>query len=199
MPLSPEQKQTVAAWAAAGDTLAAIQKKLSEQFKISMTYMEVRFLVDDLGLELKNPAAPKPEATSDLTKARPAQPASPDSKGGLFDKLKKAVGAGKEEEAETPGVMDAEEGDLPPGAEEDALPADLAGGGRVKVEVDRIVRPGAVMSGTVTFSDGVAAKWAMDQHGRLMLDSSRKGYQPSAADVQTFQRELSQQLQRHGY
>jgi len=30
MPLSPEQKQAVAAWAAAGDNLAAIQKKLAE-------------------------------------------------------------------------------------------------------------------------------------------------------------------------
>jgi len=34
----------------------------------------------------------------------------------------------------------------------------------------------------------------MDQYGRLMLDLGKKGYQPSADDVQAFQRELSRQL-----
>jgi len=71
--------------------------------------------------------------------------------------------------------------------------------GSVKVEIDRLVRPGAVVSGSVTFSDGTAGKWAMDQHGRLMLDTGKKGYQPSPGDVEVFQRELSTQLQRHGF
>ena len=62
MPLSPEQTKAVASWVAAGDSLAVIQNKLSEQFKISMTYMDVRFLVDDLGLELKNAAQVSGEA-----------------------------------------------------------------------------------------------------------------------------------------
>ena len=75
MPLSPEQKQAVAAWVAAGDNLSVVQKKLVEQFKVSMTYRDVRFLVDDLGLELKN-AAPKTDA-SDVTKAQVAKPAAP--------------------------------------------------------------------------------------------------------------------------
>src|SRR5436309_14215763 len=74
MTLSPEQKQAVTSWIAAGDNLSAIQKKLSEQFKISMTYRDVRFLVDDLGLELKN-AAPKTDA-SDVSKATVAKPAA---------------------------------------------------------------------------------------------------------------------------
>jgi hypothetical protein len=51
----------------------------------------------------------------------------------------------------------------------------------------------------VTFSDGVSGKWALDQQGRLMLDTPQKGYQPNPADVQTFQRELQTQLQRQGY
>ena len=75
MPLSPEQKQAVSDWIAAGDNLSTVQKKLTEQFKVSMTYRDVRFLVDDLGLELKNPA-PKPDA-SDVTKAAVAKPAAP--------------------------------------------------------------------------------------------------------------------------
>jgi transposase len=69
MQLTPEQKQTVAAWVAAGDNLSTVQQKLTEQFRISMTYRDVRFLVDDLNLELKDPA-PKVDA-SDVSKAPP--------------------------------------------------------------------------------------------------------------------------------
>ena len=66
MSLTPEQKSTVATWVAAGDNLSAVQKKLLEEFKITMTYMDVRFLVDDLELTLKD-AAPKADA-SDVSK-----------------------------------------------------------------------------------------------------------------------------------
>ena len=199
MPLSPEQTKAVASWVAAGDSLAVIQKKLSEQFTVSMTYMDVRFLVDDLGLELKNAARSSVEAKVDLAKARPAGPAQPEKKGGLLDKLKKVVGAGGNEPAEA----DAQDAVLEePGLDEDLADnpgAAPAGPGGVKVELDRVVRPGAVVSGSVAFSDGTAGKWAMDQYGRLMLDTGKKGYQPPAEDVQAFQAELSAQLQRHGF
>jgi hypothetical protein len=81
---------------------------------------------------------------------------------------------------------------------DDLAGAAPAGAGGVKVDLDRVVRPGAAVSGSVTFSDGTSGKWAMDQYGRLMLDTGKKGYQPAAADVQAFQRELSRQLQQHG-
>ncbi len=196
MTLSPEQKQAVSTWVAAGDSLADVQRKLSEQFQISLTYIDVRFLVDDLGLELKSRSSAKSGADADLAGAPPAPP---EKKAGLFDRLKKAVGAGEDEtgseaEADFPAAdepaLAADGGD-----EQGAVPADS----HLKIEIDRLVRPGAVVSGSVTFSDGVVAKWALDQYGRLVLDAGRKGYQPSAADVQAFQRELSQQLQRHGY
>ncbi|HVU15850.1 MAG TPA: hypothetical protein VHD32_02940 [Candidatus Didemnitutus sp.] len=197
MSLSDEQKKAVSSWVAAGESLSTIQKKLSDQFKISMTYMDVRFLVDDLGLELKN-AAPKADA-SDVTKAKSAPAAAAGraseaapkaEKKGLMDRLKKSVGLDEEEEE----VMPAEEA-----FEEEPDAGVPPVGGSVKVEVDRVIRPGAVVSGSVTFSDGVSAKWALDQMGRLMLDGTQKGYQPSAADVQAFQRELSRQLQQHGF
>jgi len=190
MTLSPEQKEAITTWVAAGDNLAEIQKKLAEQFKLSMTYMDVRFLVDDLGLELKS-RAPAADANTDLAKARPAA----EKKEGLLGRLKKAVGAGGDD---APDLAEAEDEDadlLPEAADEPAA----GGAGKVRVEVDRIVRPGAVVSGNVTFSDGVSGKWAMDQYGRLMLDLSRKGYQPNAADVQAFQQELGRLLQRQGY
>jgi hypothetical protein len=199
MSLSPEQTQAVAGWVAAGDSLAVIQKRLSEQFKVSMTYMDVRFLVDDLGLELKNAAKNPADARVDIGKARTNGPAQPEKKGGLLDKLKKVVGAGSDDAAavdEPEALVEEPDFDEDPVGDPAAVPAGPSG---VKVELDRIVRPGAVVSGSVTFSDGTAGKWAMDQYGRLMLDTGKKGYQPPARDVQVFQQELSAQLQRHGF
>lgn len=187
MTLSPEQQQAVAAWVAAGDNLSVVQKKLAEEFKISMTYMDIRFLVDDLGLELKNATA-RGDVDADLSKAAPATGA--EKKAGLLQRLKKAVGAGDEEPED---ALDAEAPDEEAGGLPDELPPGIPGA--VKVELDRVMRPGAVASGNVTFSDGVSGKWALDQLGRLMLDLGRKGYQPSAADVQSFQQELSRLLQ----
>lgn len=196
MTLTPEQKAAVAAWIAAGDNLSAVQKKLVEQFKLSLTYRDVRFLVDDLELELKDPA-PKVD-TSDVTKApaRPAAPTAPEKKS-MLDTLKEKVGLGgggdapADDEDELPAEDFADEAALPPEAP--------AGAGGVTIDIDRITRPGTVVSGSVTFSDGVSGKWALDQYGRLMLDTGQPGYKPSAPDVQAFQRELQTQLARHGF
>jgi hypothetical protein len=168
MTLTPEQKQTVSSWVAAGDNLSAIQKKLSEQFQLSLTYMDVRFLVDDLGLELKNAA---PKASTDIGKAAPDSPAAPTE--GLAD----------EDLAD-----DAEGLDAPPG------------GGAVKITVDNVtLLPNALASGTVTFSDGVAGKWIVDNMGRPgMTEISQPGYRPSPADAQAFMQELSRALQKKG-
>lgn len=196
MTLSAAQRATVAQWIAAGDSLAVVQRKLNDELKLSMTYMDVRFLVDDLGLELKTPA-PKFSAPPAAAPAVPA--AEPAPKKGLFGKLKDAV-TGKADEP-----LPAEEAALPEEEPYDEdLPADLppldpnAPASTLKLEVDRLTRPGTLASGMVTFSDGIASKWAMDQYGRLMLDAP-KGYKPSPGDVQAFQTELSAQLQRLGY
>ena len=186
MTLNDQQREAVTRWIAAGDTLAQVQRKLDEEFKLSLTYIDVRFLVDDLGLELKSPAPKKPAAP-----AAPAVPAAePAAKKGLFDKLKDAVG----------GRPDAEEPldeEPPPELAPDPAAAPF-GASSVKLEVDRLTRPGSLVSGTVTFSDGVTGKWGMDQYGRLMVDAG-KGYKPTPADIQAFQTELSSQLQRMGY
>jgi hypothetical protein len=70
MSLTPEQTAAVSTWVAAGDNLSTIQKKLRDQFEVAMTYMDVRFLVDDLNLQLKDP--PKKVDASDVSKAQPA-------------------------------------------------------------------------------------------------------------------------------
>lgn len=176
MSLSAEQKQTVASWIAAGESLSNVQKKLSEQFKLSLTYMEVRFLVDDLGLEVKDTPKKTTAASHDLSKPAPA-PAAPAAQPDEDDALPPGGDAGFEEVA-------------------DEAPPQRAGG--VTVDVDPIVRPGALVSGSVTFSDGQTAKWGLDQYGRLMFDPAQKGYRPGPQDLQDFQLELQSVLERKG-
>ena len=77
----------------------------------------------------------------------------------------------------------------------DAPPA----GGGVSVKVDTVTRPGAVVSGKVTFSDGNTADWYLDQMGRLGLVPGQQGYRPSPPDLQSFQEQLQQELQSFGF
>ena len=79
----------------------------------------------------------------------------------------------------------------------DALPAQAPTAG-VSVKLDQITKPGAMASGSVTFSDGVSATWFLDQYGRLGLAGPQKGYQPPAADVQEFQIALENELAKSG-
>jgi transposase len=58
MNLDETQRQTVAKWISEGAKLSEIQKRLLE-LGIKLTYMEVRFLVDDLKLTPKDPEPPQ--------------------------------------------------------------------------------------------------------------------------------------------
>ena len=79
--LTPAQISTVSAWVAEGATLSQIQERLSSQLEVSMTYMDVRFLVDDLNLALiekeepKVPEEPVTEAAPVADAAAPAETA----------------------------------------------------------------------------------------------------------------------------
>lgn len=59
MNLNESQKQAVASWLAEGQKLSDIQNRLASEFGLRLTYMEVRFLVDDLKLKLTDPEPPK--------------------------------------------------------------------------------------------------------------------------------------------
>lgn len=161
MTLTEEQRQRVSAWIAQGAKLSEIQNRLAEEFGIKLTYMEARFLVDDLKLVPKDPEPPK----------APAPPAA--------------------KPLETKPVPAEESFD-------DEIPAP-AGGGKVSVTVDQIMRPGSLISGKVTFSDGQLADWYLDQAGRLGVVPKQQGYKPAAADVQEFQLALQREVQKLGY
>jgi hypothetical protein len=67
--LSEEQKQAVAQWITAEGTLSDVQRRLKEEFGVVLTYLDVRFLVDDLKLQLQE--RPKPsEAVDRLAAAK---------------------------------------------------------------------------------------------------------------------------------
>ena len=79
-------------------------------------------------------------------------------------------------------------------------PAETApAAGKVSISVDQLTRPGAIVSGKVTFSDGQTADWYLDQSGRLGVVPKQPGYKPSAADVQQFQMALEKEISRMGF
>ena len=71
--------------------------------------------------------------------------------------------------------------------------------GGVSVNVDQVTRPGALVSGKVTFSDGQKADWYLDQMGRLGVVPQQQGYKPSQADVQQFQLALESEMAKLGF
>jgi len=118
---------------------------------MSVTYMDVRFLVDDLRLQIKEQPR-QSEAVERLAAAK--------------------------QEGES-----ARSGPAP---------------GGVRVTMDTITKPQAMVSGKVTFSDGETAEWMLDQTGRLGLNSATPGYRPSETDVLAFQEELQRVVQGLG-
>ena len=59
MKLDDNQRQAVAQWISEGAKLSEIQNRLASEFGVKLTYMEARFLVDDLKLTPKDPEPPK--------------------------------------------------------------------------------------------------------------------------------------------
>ena len=57
--LTKEQISKVSQWVTEGSSLSVIQGKLSTELGISMTFLDVRFLVDDLNLTLQEKEEPK--------------------------------------------------------------------------------------------------------------------------------------------
>jgi len=156
MNLNETQRLTVAGWVAGGSKISEVQNRLAAELGVRLTYMEVRLLVDDLKLKLKDPEVPPPAApatTPNLPVASPAAPTAP----------------------------------LPPAA-----------AGTVSLSLDQITRPGALVSGKVTFSDGMNADWYLDQSGRMGVVPQQQGYKPSAVDVQQFQLALEREMTKLG-
>ncbi|MGV3533175.1 MAG: hypothetical protein ACO1QR_12455 [Chthoniobacteraceae bacterium] len=169
MQLDDAQKQQVSTWIEEGASLSEVQNRLEQEFGIRLTYMDVRFLVGDLQLTPKDPEPPAAERPEETVADVPA-PAAPGALG---------------------------EDAFPPADE--ILPPDGAPSGAVKLAVDQITRPGALISGKATFSDGKKADWSLDQFGRLGMVPEVEGYRPPESDVIEFQKALEKELMKLGY
>jgi hypothetical protein len=165
MNLDDTQKKKVATWLEEGLKLSDIQKKISTEFGISIKYLDLRFLLDDLKLKPKE--EPRPPAPAEIGKSAKTAPGQTEP---------------------FPAEDEADEEELP-----------AADGAKVSVTVDQVARPGALVSGGVTFSDGNSAQWYLDQAGRLGLVAKEQGYRPSQPDLMAFQSELQRQLAQLGF
>jgi hypothetical protein len=72
MNLDEAQRSTVSQWIEQGLKLSEIQNKLNTEFGLRLTYMDVRFLIDDLKLKVKDAEPPKPTPTLNAPVAAPA-------------------------------------------------------------------------------------------------------------------------------
>lgn len=71
--LTDDQKSSLHQWASEGASIADLQNRLKEEFQIGMTYMDARFMVLDLGIEIQvePEEAPKPAEEVDVLKPEP--------------------------------------------------------------------------------------------------------------------------------
>jgi chemotaxis protein histidine kinase CheA len=162
--LTPAQISKVTQWVADGASLSAVQGKLSSELGVSMTFLDVRFLVDDLNLTLQEKEEPKKVEEPAVEEAAPAAEAA---------------------------------ASVAPEAPADATAP--AAASSVKVEIDPLARPGTMVSGTVTFSDGQLADWYIDMEGRPGVVPRVPGYRPTQPDIVDFQTKLDLVLRQAGY
>lgn len=152
--LSDEQIAMIQSWADSGDGLSEIQKKLDSEMNVKVTYLELRFLIDDLGVKL-------PEIEPEV-----------------------------EDSGEDSG-------------EEEAEPLDddvetAASGDDAVVSISALQRPGALISGTVSFAGGETAEWWLDQMGQLGMNPKNEDFRPNEKQMMSFQKELQRVVQEKG-
>lgn len=60
------------------------------------------------------------------------------------------------------------------------------------VEISKLARPGAALSGSVKFNSGATADWVLDQFGRLRFENATG--RPTPEDLRGFQEELQRKI-----
>lgn len=154
MKFTDEQKSAVVDWLGQGRSLSDIQQALKIDFHLTLTYMELRFMVDDLEIPLSQHST------------------------------EEAVVASEDEDT-AEAVLD---------------PEPVLDQSTVHIEVDALVLPGALVSGSVTFSDGESLKWQLAATGQLgLIPGDNPEYRPSPEDIQSFQDQLEEVLRSKGY
>lgn len=68
-------------------------------------------------------------------------------------------------------------------------------GATTEINLSKIQRPGAVLSGDATFKSGAKAEWWVDQMGRLGLAPKAGSAKPTEDDLQDFQLKLQEKIE----
>ena len=194
MMTNKERNELIAQKLNEGMSLSDVQKLLSDEHGLRMTFLDLRLIAADLSVDWQKHDKPKNPAPAAVV-AAPAAVAG----AGEPDALTEAEDAYDEDddEVEESGAEDDEvaavrEGD----ADDDATDADDDGSG-TRVTLDAQPRRGTAMSGAVRFASGLHGGWYMDQTGRLGLQLAEgQDAQPSEDDIRLFQTKLSALLQK---
>ena len=189
-----ERNELIAQKLNEGMSLSDVQKLLSDEHGLRMTFLDLRLIAADLSVDWQKHDKPKKPAPAAVV----AAPAA-DAGAGKPDALTEDEDAYDEDDdevaesgAEDDEVAAAREGD----ADDDATDADDDGSG-TRVTLDAQPRRGTAMSGAVRFASGLHGGWYMDQTGRLGLQLAEgQDAQPSEDDIRLFQSKLSALLQK---
>ena len=194
MQITPEQEALVRAWAAEGATLSDIQTRLADECGVRLSYLDTRFLLLDLKVDLVEKTKKEPPPRNLESGGPAAGFGSPDGGAG-----ERSEPEGVDPDDDAYGAAPPLPGEEPPDAADSGSPDGGAGersepegvASTLTVDLARIQRPGFAASGSVTCSDGVKGEWGIDAYGRLALAfPDNKGYRPSAADQRAFMQQL---------
>lgn len=207
--LSSEQKEQITTWVDEGLDLNLLQKAINEAWEMRLTFMEVRFLVLDLGLTIKTPAAsePKPAPVSGASMPTPppvsgvgssasgmsagwGMPTSSSPMGSMD-----TMGMGGASMTGTPTHKSVPPSSMPmPGS---APAASMPGTGKIKLSVDEVINPSYAISGKFVFPSGAYGAWYIDTAYRVGLEPAEGSTEPTETDITLFERELKQFLRNH--
>ena len=172
MDITELQKSTIAERVKKGETIAIIQRRLREEMELSLTYMDVRFLVDDLNLVYSEPDEVSQIEEENAGNVEPVEACQIEKENAANVEPVEAIDA-----IEVPELVCS-----------------------VQENVDPVTPPGSLVCGTVNFSDGKQMSWQLSAAGQLALvPGDDPEYRPNPEDMQEFQTQLQQVLQKHGY
>jgi len=167
-----EIKKFIAEQLSKGVSLTDIQKLLSSEKGVVMTFLELRLLaseIENVDWAKQNKEESKPK---DISPDKLSGKAPPDDEEVFAD----------------------EEDGFENEHDEAVMEGEPVSSGKTTVEMNKIARPGAIASGSVNFGSGAKAEWILDSLGRVGLDKAQG--KPTPQDVQEFQMELQKLLSR---
>jgi len=162
-----ELKKIISDMLKEGANLSEIQSRLASEYNQKLTFLDLKLIVSDIEEAAKTLDKNTNQNNIDTTELKDIQ------------NSQKSIDDDEDEQEES--VLTGK-----------TVDAELMDEGATVVELDKLVKPGTALSGSVKFASGAKAEWAIDHYGRLTLQNA-KG-KPTQEDIMLFQEELSKKL-----